>query len=152
MHATIEDVHHGGGEHVGVHAAQVLVEGQAHGLGGSAGAGQRAAQDGVGAQGTLVVGRIGSDKRGIHGALVAGVQANEGVGALIVHMLNGGQNALAHVAVPKLDGLEGTGGSAGRNDGAAGGAVDQRDLNLDGGVAARIEDLATIDINNFTHL
>ena len=70
-------------------------------------------------------------------------------------MLDGLEHALAKialgVAVTQLDGLELAGGGAGGDYGAADGAVGQGDLHLDGGVAARIQDLATVDIDDLAH-
>ena len=50
--------------------------------------------------------------------------------------------AVAVAAVAELDGLELAGGRARRDDGPPGGAGREEDLDLDGGVAARVEDLA----------
>ena len=98
MHAAIEDVHHGRGQQVGVDAAQVLVQRQARRLGSGAGDGQRHAQDGVGTELGLVGGTVRGNQRGIDGALVEGVEAHDGVSALVVDVLDGLRNALAQVA------------------------------------------------------
>src|SRR5207248_9403466 len=49
------------------------------------------------------------------------------------------------VAVAQFEGLEGAGGRPGRYRGARDRAVVQPDLDLDGGVAARVQDLARDD-------
>jgi hypothetical protein len=52
---------------------------------------------------------------------------------------------LALVAVAKLDRLVGAGGGTRRNGRAADRAVRQDDVDLDGRIAARVEDLAGVD-------
>ena len=98
MHAAVENVHHRCGQQVGVDAAQVLVQRQARRLGSGAGDGQRHAQDGVGAELGLVGGTVRGNQRGIDGTLVEGVEAHDGVSALVVDVLDGLRNALAQVA------------------------------------------------------
>ena len=89
MHAAVEDVHHRCGQQMSVDAAQVLAQRQASRLGSGAGNGQRHAQDGVGAELGLVGGTIRSDQRGIDGALIEGIEAHDGIGALVVDVLDG---------------------------------------------------------------
>jgi len=98
MHAAVEDIHHRCGQQVGVDAAQVLVQRQARRLGSGARGGQRHAQDGVGTELGLVGGTVRGNQRGIDGALVEGVEAHDGVSALVVDVLDGLRNALAQVA------------------------------------------------------
>ena len=95
MHAAVEDVHHGRGQQVGVDAAQVLVQRQARRLGSGAGNGQRHAQDGVGAELGFVGRTVGGNQCGIDGALVEGIEAHDGIGALVVDVLDGLRDALA---------------------------------------------------------
>ena len=54
--------------------------------------------------------------------------------------------AVAVAAVAELDRLELAGGRARRDDGPAGGAGREEHLDLDGGVAARVEDLPPGDV------
>ena len=61
----------------------------------AAGDGQRHAQDGVGTELGLVGGTVRGNQRGIDGALVEGVEAHDGVSALVVDVLDGLRNALA---------------------------------------------------------
>ena len=155
MHAAVEDVHHRHGQGVGVGAAQVGVQRQVHRVGGSAGAGHGGAQDGVGAQAGLVLGAVEVDEHGVDLALAGGVLAHEGVGDLLVHMVDCGEHALAQVAgaigVTHLAGLEGAGGSAARHAGAAEGAVVKGHLDLDRGVAARVKNLTAVHIDDRAH-
>ena len=95
MHATVEDVHHGRGQQVSVDAAQVLVQRKTRRLCRSAGNGQRHAQDGVSAELGLVGRTVGGDQRGIDGTLVEGIEAHDGIGALVVDVLDGLRDALA---------------------------------------------------------
>ena len=156
MHAAVEDVHHRCGQQMSVDAAQVLAQRQASRLGSGAGNGQRHAQDGVGAELGLVGGTIRSDQRGIDGALIEGIEAHDGIGALVVDVLDGLRNALAQVAalvaIAQLAGLKGAGRSTRRHHCAAKAAVLEHDLDLDGGIAAAVEHLATVDVQNIAHV
>ena len=71
-------------------------------------------------------------------------------------MLDGLRNALAQiatlVAVAQLAGLKGAGRSARRHHRAAKAAVLEHDLDLDGGIAAAVEHLATVDVQNIAHV
>ena len=155
MHATVEDVHHGRGQQVGVNAAQVLVQRQARRLCRSAGNGQRYAQNGVGAELGFVGRTVGGNQCGVNGTLIEGIEAHDGVGALVVDMLDGLRNALAQVAtlvaVAQLTCLKGAGRSARRHHRATEATVLKHDLDLDGGVAAAVEYLAAVDVQNVTH-
>ena len=156
MHAAVEDVHHGRGQQVGVDAAQVLVQRQARRLCRSAGNGQRHAQNRVGAELGLVGRTVRSDQRNIDSALVEGVEAHDGIGALIVDVLDGLRDALAQVAtlvaVAQLASFESAGRSARRHHRATEAAVLEHDLDLDGGVAAAVEYLTTVDVQNIAHV
>ena len=156
MHTAVEDVHHGRGQQVGIDAAQVLVQRQARRLGCGAGNGQRHAQDGVGAELGLVGRTVRGNQRGIDGALVEGVEAHDGVSALVVNVLDGLRNALAQVAalvaIAQLAGLKGAGRSTRRHHCAAKAAVLEHDLDLDGGIAAAVEHLTTVDVQNIAHV
>ena len=151
--AAVEDVHHRHGQGLGIDAADIVV--QAHAGSGSAGlgAGQGHAQDGVGAQTGLVGGAVELDEQLVDAGLIQHVQAQDGLGDLAVDILDRLLHALAAVtglvAVAQLAGLMDTGGSAGGNGRAADGAVVQRDLDLDGGVAAGVQNLSGHHIYDF---
>ena len=150
--AAVEDVHHRHGQGLGVHAADVVVEGDIEGVGGSAGAGQGDAEDGVGAQAGLVGGAVELDEHLVDGGLVEDVQAQHGLGDLGVDVLNGAGHALAQVtalvAVAELAGLVHAGGGAGGNGSAADGAVVEGDLDLNGRIAAGVHNFAPGDVND----
>ena len=156
MHAAVEDVHHGRGQQVGVDATQVLIQRQARRLGSGAGDGQRHAQDGVGAELGLVGRTVGGNQCGVNGTLVEGIEAHDGVGALVVDVLDGLRNALAQiaalVAVAQLASFESAGRSARRHHRATEAAVLEHNLDLDGGVAAAVEHFTTVDVQNVTHV
>ena len=147
--STVEDVHHGNGQDVGIRSTQVLVEGQLGRVGGGTGDGQGHAEDGVGAELALVVGSVELDHHRIDDALLGGVVSDDLFGQSLLDVLNSLENTLAAVAilvaVAKLNGLEVAGGGTGRNGGTGLGRVVENDLDLDGGVAARVEDLTCID-------
>ena len=140
---------------MGVGATEVLVERQAHGLGGGAGGGHGDAEDGVGAELALVGRTVGGDEGGVEVALVGSVHAEDGVGALVVHVVDGLERALAAVdglvAVAQLDSLELAGGGAGGDDGSTEGAVVEGDLDLNGGIAAGIEHLTAVHVDDLAH-
>ena len=80
--------------------------------------------------------------------LVGGVEPATAPGDLAVDVRDRLRDALAAVrvaAVAQLDGLELPRRRAGRHRGAAEGARLERDVDLDGRVAARVEDLAGVD-------
>ncbi len=146
--AAVEHVHHRHRQHVGVGAAHVAVQRDVQLDGGGLGDGERGAQDGVGAQAGLVVGAVEIEQGLIAVALVQGVAALELVADLAVHVGHGDGDALAAVAVAavsQLDRLELTGGGARGHRGTADGTGVEDDLDLDGGVAAGVEDLAADD-------
>ena len=66
-------------------------------------------------------------------------------------LLNTLAQVAALVAVAQLDRFERAGGGAGRDRGAADRAVVQPDLDLDGRVAPRVEDLAGADVGDRAH-
>ena len=99
---------------------------------------------------------VRGNQRGIDGALVEGVEAHDGVSALVVDVLDGLRDTLtqiaALVAVAQLASFESTGRSARRHHRATEAAVLEHDLDLDGRVAAAVEYLATVDIQNIAHV
>src|SRR5699024_8574171 len=154
--AAVEDVHHGHGQLLGVDAANVVIQAGAQALGRGLGAGQRGAQDGVGAQAALVGGAVQVDEHLVDGHLVQHIGADQGLGDLGVRVLVGTLLAIAVVAalvaVPQFASLIDAGGGAGGDRGAAHGAVLQVDLHLYGGVAPAVQDLAAYYVYDFDHL
>lgn len=145
VHAAVDDVHHGSGQHFGVDAAEIVVKGLAGVQRGNPGAGHGGTQNGVGAKVGLVVGVVEVNERIVDGDLVENIHADEGLGDFTVHMLDGVQHAFAAitllVAVTELEGFAGTGGGTGRNRGAGDDSGLQRNFNFNGRVTAGIENL-----------
>ena len=152
MGAAVEDVHHRHGQGLGVDAADVVVQGQVQSGSGGAGAGQGDAEHGVGAEAGLVGGTVELDEQLVDAGLVEDVHAQEGFGYLGVDVLHGTGHALAHVtalvAVTQLAGLIDAGGGAGGNGSAADGAVVEGHFDLNGRIAAAVEDLASLYVND----
>src|SRR5205085_2547473 len=89
------------------------------------------------------------------GLLLAGVHALDRRGDDFHDVLEGLQDAFPAVdllvTVAEFDGLILAGGSAGGDGGAAGDAGGKLDLDLDGGVAAGVEDLAGKNAGDVVH-
>ena len=86
---------------------------------------------------------------GVEHPLVGGVEPDDRVADLAVHVRDRVLHALAAVAVlavAELDGLVRAGAGAARHRGPAPGAGDQLDLDLDGRVAAGVQDLPRRDV------
>ena len=148
VRAAVEDVHHRDRQQVGVGAADVTVERQAGRVGRGAGDGQRDAEDRVGAEVRLVGRAVEVDHRLVDEALVVGVEALERRADLLDDTGHGLLHALAAVrllAVAQLDRLERSGRGTARDRRAGERTVVQRHLDLDRGVAPRVEDLAGAD-------
>ena len=154
--ATVEDVHHGDGQDVSVGAAQVLVQGQVRVLRGGLGDGEGDAEDGVRAELALVGGAVQVDHGLVDVALIVSFLADELRSDLLDDSVDGVLDALAEVAalvaIATLDGLERAGGRAGGNGRARSGAVLEDDLDLNGRVTARVEDLACTNAFNNCHV
>ena len=152
--ATVDDVEHRHGQHVRVRPTDVAVQRELELVGGRLGDRQARAEDRVGADPGLVVGAVELDQLAVDGSLVERVEAVEHAGDLVVHEPDGGEHALAEVplaAVAELDRLVLTGRRAARHRGPAPGAALEHDFDLDGRVAARVEDLAADDVHDVAH-
>ena len=162
--AAVHDVHHGNGQNFGVGATEILVERQAQAIGGSVGGGERHPENGIGAKVRLVFGAVEFEHRGIHADLVAGIEADQSGGDVALDVADSGLHAFAevatfgglgfraaqalYVAVAEFVSFVLTGRGAGRNRGAADGAVGEFDVDLNGRVAAGIDDFASVNSSN----
>ena len=139
---------------MGVGAAQVLVEREAGGRCGGTRNRKRATEDCIGAELALVGSTVGDHEGRVHAALVAGVHAHDAL-ALAIHMGHCLRDALAQVAilvaVAELDRLEVAGRGTRGHDSARKAAVLQRDLDLDGGIAAGVQDLTSVHFCDLAH-
>ena len=138
-----------------VGAADVAVQRLARGFSGSIQSGQGHAEDGVGAQTALVRGAVELDHDLVESALIGSVHADDLRSDLFVHGLDGVEHTLAHVhglvAVATLPSLGFTGGSAGGNETQALGTVFGVENDLNGRVAAGIENLTRVNAFNYCH-
>ena len=154
MRAAIDDVHHRHRQHVRVRAADIAVERQAGGFRRGLGDRQRHAEDGVGAEPALVRRAVELDHRLVDVDLVLGFHAADRLEDLAVDGLDRLLDALAEIAraaVAQFDRLMRAGRGAGRNRGAAHRAVLEHDVDLDGRVAAAVQNFAADDVDDGGH-
>src|SRR5205085_5944623 len=130
-------------------ATEVPVERQVVAGGRGVRARERHPEDRVRTEVALVRRPVELAQQGIDRGLVRGVLADERRRDRIEDVADGGEHALAAeprpVAVPKLDGFVRAGRRSGWDGGTADGAITGHDVDLDGGIAPRIEDLARVD-------
>jgi hypothetical protein len=150
--AAVQDVHHRDREHgasagCAVQARQVAIEWNAFGGGGGAGERHRDAEESVGAEAPLVVGPVQPDERRVDGTLVGVLSGQRGAISPLT-CAHGPGDALAEiprlVAVAELECLALAGRRAGGHGRPSEGAALERDLDFNGGIAARIENLAAV--------
>ena len=155
MGAAVDDVHQRHRQHMRARAADIAVERQARLLRRRLRDRERDAEDGVGAEAALVGRAVELDHRAVDAELIVGVAARERVEDLAVDRVDGLADALAAVAllvaVAQLDRLVGAGRSARGNRRAADDAGVQRHVDLDGRIAAAVEDLAGVDVGDRSH-
>ena len=124
-------------------------------LGRRVGHGERNAEDRVGAQHLLVGRAVEFEHQFVDGRLVEGIAALQFVSDAGVDALDGLQHALAQiharVAVPLLPGLVGAGARPRWNRGTTARAVGQGDVDLNRRIAAAVENLAGVDVDNRGH-
>ena len=142
MGPAVEDVHHRDRQVARFVTTQVLVERQPGRGRSRLGNGQRGTKNRVRPEPTLVVGTIEIAQRLIDLTLAGGIQTQQRVADLRVHMRDRVAHALAQiaglVAVPKLHRLERSGGRTRRHRRPTRGSSTQRHLDLDGRIAAAI--------------
>ena len=117
----------------------------------SLGRGERAAEDGVRAEVRFVRRAVRFDHPFIQRALILGIHAAQRLGELVPDIVHRFAHALAQpglATVAQLDGLEAARRGARRHRRAAEGGVFERDVDLDGGIAARVEDLPRGDVGD----
>ena len=154
VRAAVEDVHHRHGQDVRRVAAEVAPQRQPLLGRRRVGGGERHAEDRVRAEARLVRRAVEVDQRAVEALLVGRVAARDRLGDLAVDVADRLRHALAaerRAAVAQLGRLELAGGCAARHRGAPGRAGAQRELDLDGRVAAAVEDLAGVDLLDVAH-
>ena len=153
--AAVEDVDQRNGQAPRSCATQIAIERQLYRVRGSTRDGHRDAQDCVGPQLGLVRRSVQVDKQPVDAHLVEGVTAKQLGPNGLVHVPHRMQDALAavagRVAVAQLDRLMRAGGGAGGHCGAALRAVLQHDIDLDGRIAAAVENFAADDVDDGGH-
>jgi hypothetical protein len=116
--------------------------------------GERHAEDRVRPQATLVRRPVELDEPPVESLLVGGVEPAHRGRDLATHVLHRTADALAApvaAAVTELERLVDTGRGAGGHRGPPGRARLEPHLGLDGGIAARVEDLARADLRDRRH-
>ena len=135
-------------------AADITVERQAGGIGGSLGHRQRNAEDGVGTEAALVGRAIQFDHGLVDMDLVLGFHAADRLEQFAVHGLDGAQHALAEVAgaaVAQLNRLMCSGGGARRYGRTAHRAVFEYDVDLDGRISTAVQDFTPDNVDDGSH-
>ena len=152
VRTAVDDVHHRNGQRLGVRAADIAIERHAEIVGGSAGNGQRHAEDGVCAELRLGGGSVEGDHGLVDAHLVGYVHADDGRSDHFVNVLHGVQDAFAQVtalvAVTKLKGLVLARRRSARNGSAAECARYGTNFDLDGRIASRVEDFPCVNLYN----
>ncbi len=146
---AIDDVQHRHRQGHRALAAEAGVEGLARCRGRGVGGGQGDAENGVGPEPALVGGAIEGQQGGVDAFLVCAIASHHHGGDLAIDVVDGATHSLAavadRVAVPQLDRFVGPGGGAGGHLGDAASASVDGHLDLQGGVATRIQDLSGVD-------
>jgi len=139
---------------MGVGAADIAIERQAGGFGGGLGDGKRDAEDGIGAEARLVRRAVQLDHQIVDLDLVLGLETADCVEDLGIDGLDGLLDALAEIAaaaVTQFDGFMRAGRSTRRNGRTAHAAVFEIDIDLDGRIAAAVENFAADNVGDGSH-
>jgi len=149
-------IQHGRRQDAGIDTTQIAIKRNLQRLGHGASCSHGDGEDRIGAQLALVRRSVQGDHGLVEQPLVGGVHAlqfgcNHGF-----HIGHGLQYALAQivalVSVAQFHGLVLAGGSARGHDGAAQSAAFQDHVRLNGRIAARVENFAGANGNNFSHI
>ena len=152
VRAAVEDIHHRHGQMMAREPAEEAVE--RHALRGCRRLGRRErdGEDGVRAEVRFLLCAVERDHRAVHCVDVGGAQALERGRDFLVDVGDGLAHALAAVfrlvAVAQLERLELTRRGPGGRRRPADSPRGQRHLRLDGRIAARVDDLASHDIDD----
>ena len=152
--AAIDDVHHRHRQNMRIRAADISIERQARRGRGGLRHGERNTEDRIGTDASLVRRSVELDHGVIDGDLVLGFHAADRFEQFAVDRLHRALDALAQItltAVAQFDRFMCAGRRAGRDSSAAHRAVFQKDVDLDGGVAAAVKDFAADDIDDGSH-
>ena len=110
-------------------------------------------KDSIGTKISLVWRAISGQHSIVDGPLVGNVESLDDIGEDGINVVDGLGDALSHVprsAIAKLDGLVDAGGRARRNAGGER-SLGGGDIHLDGGVAARVDNFASLHAGDGGH-
>jgi len=146
VRAAVEDVHHRHGKHLGVGSAEVFVKGLADLRGGGLCGRERDSEDGIGSDFLFRRRAVHCEHGFIHRNLICSVEADQSGREKLGNIGNGFGHALAEVAgfvsIAELNRLVLTCAGTAGNCCTANSSAGEFDIGFDGGIAARIEDLA----------
>ena len=154
VHAAVDHVHHRHRQRPRALAAEVAEERLVRLVGRRLGHGERDAEDRVRAETALVRRPVELDQPLVERLLLVALHAADGLEDLAVHVrdrLRHGLAAVGVAAVAQLDRLVDAGRRARWNGCAARDAGLEADVDLDGGVAPGVEDLAGADVGDTAH-
>ena len=153
--AAVDDVEERHGKRVSVRPTDVTEEREVSRVGSSFRDREAHAENGVSTKLLLVVGAVNLDHGGVDDALLAGVETNDGRLDVLDDIGDSLLNTLAEVtllvAISKFVGLECSGRRSRRHSRAGSGVVVEQNLNLDGWVSARVENLSGVEGNDVSH-
>jgi hypothetical protein len=154
VHAAIQDIHHRHGQKPRRGPSHVAIEWRAMGDGRGLGGRERHAQDGIGAEPALVRRAVEGDERLINLGLRLGIHPADGIEDFAVDGVDRLAHTLAEIAlaaVAQFDRLVCPGRGSRGHRGAAPCAILKHDIDLDGWIAAAVEDFAADDIGDGCH-
>ena len=156
MHTTVDDVHHRHRKDPCRGSADVAIERHAERFSRGLGNGERHTENGVGAKPAFVRGAVEIDHGLVDLNLLLGLHAADGVENLTVDRLDSLLHALAEipalVAIAQFDSFMCARGSARGNGGAAQRTVFQHHIDLNGRIAAAVQNFAADDVDDGGHV
>ncbi len=154
--AAVQDVGARDGKGVSPDPAEVTIQRERGGLRRGLRRRQRDAEDRVGPQASLVLCAVGFDHGKVEGPLVGGVQPDDHLCQLGVHVLGGVRHALAAVAVPfpvpQFDRLVLAGRGPRGDRGPADEPAHRGQLHLDRRISPGVQDLTPVDSDDLRHV
>ena len=155
MRSAVDDVHERDGKRPRILVSEPAVE-RNTGVGCSGlRRSERAPEDGVRAEPALRPSAVERDESLVQCTLIVGIEPDDGIRDVSVDVRDRPQHAPpdvhGRVAVAKFDGLVLPGRGSGRHDCASERARLEPNVDLDGRVAAGVEELASVDVRDRGH-